>query len=127
MGNSKGTPKKGKKDLSRPKTAGRSAPQSPKKPFRLEVGKTYQNKGGDLRVKIVRKRHDFTYPMNGEVLAGSAWLNDWTEDGWYFEDGPGDENDLVREVPGAKRPRAAARGKKPSLGTDNEIREVAHA
>jgi hypothetical protein len=109
-----------KKGVPSPKARGaKTRRKAPEKPFRLEVGKTYENKTGDLRVKIARKHPSYTYPMNGKVLAGQAWLNDWTEAGWYFENGPGDKNDLVREVPAsAKRPAKPA--PKPSVATSNE-------
>jgi hypothetical protein len=111
-----------KKKVSRPGKAGRSAPKSRKKPFRLEVGKTYVSRDGKLRARISRRNQGFTYPMHGDVLVGWALLNDWTDEGWYFEHGPGDERDLVREIPGAQRPAAAKRrrDKIPSLGTDND-------
>jgi hypothetical protein len=45
--------KKGKKmkKVNRPKTDGRSAPRTTKKPFRLEVGKTYESEKG-LKIKV---------------------------------------------------------------------------
>lgn len=44
--------KKMKKKGGRPKKAGRSAPKSPKKPFRLEVGKTYETAQGDMATVV---------------------------------------------------------------------------
>jgi hypothetical protein len=101
------------KKMGRGKTPGRSAPKSPEKPLRLEVGKTYENSTGTLRVKIMRNATGPIYAKFGKVLEGLAITPFWTEAGQYFWTHKS-ARDLVREVPtGAKRPRAAsAKGSK---------------
>jgi hypothetical protein len=84
--------KKGKKmgKVDRPKTDGRSAPQRTQKPFRLEVGKTYEGNG--WRIRVLARCKEIPNSFRVEVLAKPAgvatlWFKSWYANGSYFEDG----------------------------------------
>lgn len=90
-----------------------------KKPFRLEVGKTYENRVGTLRVKIVQAGPNYNpaFAFEGVLLVQPEGWNKygqyWHENGLYHrKDLIGREpwRDLIREV----QPKAPkSRGKKP--------------
>ena len=111
--------KKAKKKIKAPsaKTL-RGRRSAPSKPFRLEVGKTYETEDGSIRVKIVSIELDL-HPswaatgkvVNGDVRGYGAY---WHADGLYH---PKNEVcreawlDLVREVKPPKAPIRKARVK----------------
>lgn len=81
-----------------------------KKPFRLEVGKTYENKSGSIQVKIERESGGIPlFPMVGKVLSTSAdkpCFCKWTRTGGYLAD-MDCPYDLVREVSKPSQSRKA--------------------
>jgi hypothetical protein len=106
-GNKRGTP-----TPKRATGARKAAPKRTKKPFRLEVGKTYASRDGRC-TKIVREAGHSSWPFEGETKhsirgkitrsykANGSWLSERVECG----------GDLIREVPSAKRPVARPRAK----------------
>jgi hypothetical protein len=102
--------KKGKKmkKVNPPKKAGRaSAPKRIKKPFRLEVGKTYATKQGH-RAKVILEQGTYL-PMRVEWLTGpKAGKIFWQDPNGLFwnaaEGGP--TLNLIREVRQPKAPVA---------------------
>ena len=83
------------------------------KPFRLEVGKTYETRDGRVTTRILRETSmPGTNAMAGEILSGAGrWKNNgafWSVSGVYHGlDVPKPEKwrDLVREV--KPKPRRA--------------------
>jgi hypothetical protein len=88
-----GEMKKGKKVKGNPrakKPSGRSAPKRIEKPFRLEVGKTYEGNG--WRIRVLARCKEIPNSFRVEVLAKPAgvatlWFKSWYANGSYFEDG----------------------------------------
>jgi hypothetical protein len=91
------------KKVNPPKKAGRSAPRTPKKPFRLEVGKTYETRDGIRRVRIDLFNEGNEFPFRGRYGAQGALS--WREDGHFYSDVP-ECADLIREVRQPKAPVA---------------------
>lgn len=72
-----------------------------KKPLKLEVGKCYSNRVGDLVVKVVNRTSLNIYRFRVEVIKGVKDLLStlYTADGFYYCDKSRDARNLVREVP----------------------------
>jgi hypothetical protein len=100
------------------KAQGRGAQKRIEKPFRLEVGKTYETRNGKFVAKIVAYV-DAYFTHKGEWV-GPAPEGSWDPTyEWFRPDGRTKTEhplarDLVREVPGAKRPVGRPRPKGPT-------------
>lgn len=94
----KGTP-------SKTRGARKTAPRTPKKPFRLEVGKTYESRCGEI-IKITEfypeRLEAFRYMGVGVVHENHCLA--WIENGLVYH-GRENPDDLIREVP-SPRPRS---------------------
>jgi hypothetical protein len=98
--------------------ARKAAPKRTKKPFRLEVGKTYENRNRTVRVKITEDLGEaFPYPfhrMRGTLRKGvrvwSRYGEAWHVSGQFHDpasvSNPEKWRDLIREVRQPKAPVA---------------------
>jgi hypothetical protein len=116
-----GEMKKGKKrGTPTPKTATgarKTAPKRTKKPFRLEVGKTYETREGGHKATITHVKPHSEWPFNGvwlgqgpDPIPSSCTIPFWNERGQIYGSEP-EPTDLVREVRQPKAPVARPRAK----------------
>lgn len=86
------------------KTQGK-ATKAPAKPFRLEVGKTYETRDGKHRAKIISHSERYLWPYFGKWEKGLRHIQaEFRENGTIFTLDP-HRHDLVREVASTKRSR----------------------